>query len=232
MNTINHLAVIPDGNRRWAKKNGLSSFMGHEKGAENLKELGLKALEMKIKYFTFWGTSLDNITKRSELEVNYLYGIIEKQFSQLVEDKRIHENRIKISIIGRWEEIFPEKVKQAMYKAIESTKDYDDYNLIFLMAYNGEDEMLDCVKKIAASDNSDITKETIKANLWTKDFPPVDLIIRTGCEDDPHISTGFMMWDTAYSQLFFSEKYFPEFTPVELEKAVLQFLGRERRKGI
>ncbi|MDD4409812.1 MAG: polyprenyl diphosphate synthase [Candidatus Pacebacteria bacterium] len=228
---INHLAVIPDGNRRWAKKNGFPSFIGHQRGAENFEELVFKALEMKIKYFTFWGTSLDNILKRSESEINYLYDIFEKQFNRLSEDKRVHENKVKVTILGEWENYFPEKIKKSMHKAIENTKEYSDYNLIFMMAYNGDNEMLDCVRKIVASGNKDITMETIKENLWTKDFPPVDLVIRTGCEDDPHLSAGFMMWDTAYSQLFFTEDYFPEFVPENLEKAINQFTSRERRNG-
>jgi undecaprenyl diphosphate synthase len=231
MDNINHLALIPDGNRRWAKKKGLSSFMGHESGAENFENLVFKALELKIKFLTFWGASLDNVTKRSESEVSYLYNIFEKQFKRLAKDERVHKNRVKVTVIGRWEEMFPEKVKKSIYEAIECTKDYNDYNLIFLMAYNGDDEMVECIKKITANNLGNITKETIKQNLWTKDLPPVDFIIRTGCENDPHLSAGFMMWDTAYSQLFFTPEYFPDFGPESLEKAVNEFLERERREG-
>lgn len=231
MSTINHLAVIPDGNRRWAKNNGLPSFVGHQKGAENFEKLVFKALELKIKYFTFWGTSLDNITKRSESEVNYLYDIFEKQFNRLADDKRIHENKVRVRVIGRWKDLFPEKIKVAIERAIDKTKDYSDYNLIFMMAYNGDDEMIECVNKITSSGIVNVTNEIIKDHLWTKELPPVDLIIRTGCEDDPHISAGFMMWDTAYSQLFFTEEYFPEFGPDSFEKAIIQYSERERRKG-
>lgn len=231
MSTINHLAVIPDGNRRWAKNNGLPSFVGHQTGAENFEKLVFKALELKIKYFTFWGTSLDNITKRSESEVNYLYDIFEKQFNRLADDKRIHENKVRVRVIGRWKDLFPEKIKVAIERAIDKTKDYSDYNLIFMMAYNGDDEMIDCVNTIISNGIVNVTNEVIKEHLWTKELPPVDLIIRTGCEDDPHISAGFMMWDTAYSQLFFTEEYFPEFGPDSFEKAIVQYSERERRKG-
>jgi undecaprenyl diphosphate synthase len=231
MNNITHLAVIPDGNRRWAKKNGLPSFIGHQKGAENFERLVFKALEKDIKYFTFWGASMDNITKRSESEVNYLYEIFDNQFKRLADDKRIHEKRVKVTVLGRWEKMFPEKIKESIRTAIKNTADYSDYNLIFLMAYNGDDEMLDCINGIVASGASEVTDEMVKSHLWTKDLPPVDIVIRTGCEGDPHLSAGFMMWDTAYSQLFFTEEYFPEFGPESFGKAIDDCMQRERRVG-
>lgn len=231
MNNITHLAVIPDGNRRWAKKNGLPSFIGHQKGAENFERLVFKALENDIRYFTFWGASMDNITKRSESEVNYLYEIFENQFKRLANDKRIHEKKVKVTVLGRWEEMFPEKIKESIRAAIRNTAGYSDYNLIFLMAYNGDDEMLDCINRIVSGGVSGITSDMVKSHLWTKDLPPVDMVIRTGCEGDPHLSAGFMMWDTAYSQLFFTEEYFPEFGPESLGKAIEDYTQRERRVG-
>lgn len=231
MDTINHLAVIPDGNRRWAKEKGLPSFIGHQKGAENFEALVFKALEMDIKYFTFWGTSLDNITKRSESEVGHLYDIFEEQFNRLAKDERIHEKKVRVRVIGRWQELFPDRVKQAINKAVEITASYNSYNLNFMMAYNGDDEMLDCIQKIVKESPAEVSSDIIKAHLWTKELPSVDLIIRTGCEDDPHISAGFMMWDTAYSQLFFTEEYFPAFSPESFEKAITGACNRERRKG-
>lgn len=230
MNIPNHVALIPDGNRRWAKQQGLASFMGHQKGAENFEKLVFKALELKISHLTLWGTSLDNITKRSESEVNYLYGIFRDQFNRLANDERVHKEKVKVNIIGRWEEYFSDEAKEAMRKAVEMTKDYTEHNLTFLMAYNGDDEMIDCIKKIKISD-AEVTGESIKANLWTKGLPPVDFVIRTGCEKDPHLSAGFMMWDTAYSQLYFTEKFFPDFSPVFLEEAIKDYSERERRNG-
>jgi undecaprenyl diphosphate synthase len=227
-NIPNHIALIPDGNRRWAKKRGLPSVVGHTKGYGGLEKILMKSLELNIPYFTFWGASLDNITKRSKKEVSYLFDIFEKQFERISSDKRIHENKVRIRVLGKWEEYFPTKVNQSIKKAIEKTKNYSNYNLTFLMAYNGTDEMIDCIKKLQ---KGVVNEKTIKQNLWTKELPRVDLVIRTGCENDPHSSAGFMMWDTAYSQLFFSKTFFPSFSPKEFEEIIKDYSKRQRRNG-
>ncbi|MCK9446807.1 polyprenyl diphosphate synthase [bacterium] len=230
MKIPNHVAIIPDGNRRWAKKKGLASFMGHEKGSDTSEKLIEKALEMKIPYLTIWGSSLDNILKRSKSEVNYLLKIFEKEFNKLADNEKVHQNKVKVEVIGKWREHFPESTKQAIENAIKKTKDYDKYVVTFLMAYNGTDEMIDCIKKIKEK-RGEVNEKTIVTNLWTKDLPPVDLLIRTGCENDPHLSAGFMMWHTAYSQLYFTNKYFPDFKEKQFEEAIKEYSERDRRKG-
>lgn len=227
MNIPNHVALIPDGNRRWAKEKNLPSFIGHQKGAETLEKIIYKFLEFKIPYLTFWGTSLDNITKRSKTEVNYLFNIFEEQFNKIADDKEIHKNQVKIEVVGRWKEYFPEKTIKAIEKAIDQTKNYNKFFLTFLMAYNGSDEMIDCIKNI----KGEVTEEKIKENLWTRNLPAVDFVIRTGCKNDPHNSAGFMMWDTSYSQLYFTNKFFPDFKGKAFESAINDYSKRERRKG-
>jgi len=226
----NHVAVIPDGNRRWAKKRGLPSFVGHQKGVDALENILDKFLEMKIPYFTFWGSSMDNITKRTKSEVSYLFDIFENQFKRISDHERIHKNKVKIIVLGKWEELFPQKTIKAIKEAMEKTRSYDKHVLTFLMAYNGDDEMIECMKTIKKKELVP-NERTIKQNLWTKDLPPVDLIIRTGCSDDPHNSAGFMMWDAAYSQLYFTDKLFPNFKGKEFEKAIEDYIDRERRLG-
>lgn len=230
MNIPQHVAVIPDGNRRWAKKKALASFMGHEKGGSASEAIIEKALEMKIPYLTIWGSSLDNITKRSKSEVNYLFDIFTKEFEKLVNEEKIHKNKVKVMVIGKWREYFPTKTIKAIEEAIEKTKKYDKHFLTFLMAYNGTDEIIDCIKRIKEK-RGDVNEKTIKDNLWTKDLPPVDLLIRTGVENDPHLSAGFMMWHTAYSQLYFTSKYFPDFKAKQFEEAIKDYSDRKRRKG-
>lgn len=229
-NLPKHVALIPDGNRRWAKKKGLAAFLGHEKGVDTFKIVLEQVIKMKIPYFTFWGTSLDNITKRPKGEINYLYGIIEKQFREIADDERTHKNKVKIQVLGRWEEFFPLKARNAIKRAIEKTKHYNSFHLTFLMAYNGTDEMKECIKTLRGQKGK-ITEKTIKQNLWTKNLPAVDLVIRTGIDGDPHMSAGFMMWDIAYAQLYFTETYFPAFSGKEFEKAVFDYSERQRRKG-
>ncbi len=230
MKIPNHVAIIPDGNRRWAKKRNLATFLGHEKGSDTSEKIIEKALEMKIPYLTIWGSSLDNILKRSKSEVNYLFKIFEKEFNKLAENEKVHKNKIRVEVIGKWREYFPESTKTAIENAIKKTKKYDKYLITFLMAYNGTDEMIDCIKKIKEK-RGDVNEKTIIENLWTKDLPPVDLLIRTGCENDPHLSAGFMMWHTAYSQLYFTNKYFPDFKEKQFEEAIKDYSERERRGG-
>ena len=236
-NIPNHVVVIPDGNRRWAKKKGLASivghkvsFSGHQKGASSAEEVIKKALELKIPYLTIWGSSLDNVLKRSKSEISYLYKIFKEEFEKIAEEEGMHKNKVRIEVIGRWKEYFSEDLKKAINNAIEKTKNYDKHVLTFLMAYNGDDEMIECMK-ILKKKGSPISEKTIKENLWTKNLPKVDLIIRTGCSKDPHNSAGMMMWDTAYSQLYFTDKLFPDFKGKEFEKAIKDFIDRERRLG-
>ena len=233
-NIPNHVAVIPDGNRRWAKKQGLRPWIGHEVGMKSFEKVLEKSLELKIPYLTFWGGSWDNLTKRPKIEIKFLFKIYADEFKRIAKDKRVHQNKVRIDVLGRWREILPEETKKAIEKAREATKDYNKYFLTFLLAYNGTDEMMACVQKItnlSKEKTIKVTEKLIKENLWTKDLPPVDLIIRTGCEDDPHISAGFMMWDAAYSQLYFTRTFLPVFGPKEFEEIIKNYSKRRRRKG-
>jgi undecaprenyl diphosphate synthase len=233
-NVPKHIAIIPDGNRRWAKKRGLQPWMGHRAGVKSFEKVLEKSRELKIPYITFWGGSWDNLTKRSKTEVTFLFRIYTEQFKRIIKDKRIHQNKVKVNVLGRWKEILPKTTQETIKKAIEVTKDYNNFFLTFLLAYDGRDEMLACIQRIAQlfrDKKIKINKDLIKKNLWTKDLPPVDLVIRTGCEEDPHMSAGFMMWDTAYSQLYFTETFFPAFGPREFEKIIEDYSKRERRLG-
>jgi len=233
-NIPNHVAIIPDGNRRWARKKGIKAWIGHRVGVKAFEKILDKSRELKIPYITFWGGSWDNLTKRSKIEINFLFKVCTEQFKRVADDKRIHQNKVKINVLGRWKEILPKETQEAIEKAVEVTKNYNNFFLTFLLAYDGTDEMLDCVQKIAKISQDKkikISKNLIKENLWTKDLPPVDLIIRTGCEGDPHNSAGFMMWNTAYSQLYFTQTLFPEFGPKEFEEIIEDYSKRERRLG-
>lgn len=234
INIPKHIAIIPDGNRRWAKKKHLPTQFGHRQGAKTLEGVLKKAADLKIPYITFWGSSWDNLTRRSKSEIDFLFKLFAEQFKKIALDKRVRENGIKVNVLGRWRELLPESTKKEIEKSIESTKHNKKYFLTFLLAYNGTDEMINCAQKIvnsARGKSVQVTENTIKENLWTKDLPPVDLVIRTGCDGDPHLSAGFMMWDTAYSQLYFTKTFFPAFSPKEFEKVIKDFSNRERRIG-
>lgn len=228
-----HVALVPDGNRRWARKRGFQSWIGHRAGVKSLEKILDRVLKLGISYFTFWGGSVDNLVKRSKIEVKFLVRAYTEQFKKIAKDKRIHQNEVKINVFGELEKYLPGDTQNAIKKAIEATKNYNRYFLNFLLAYNGTNEMVDCIQKIVdtTKDKKVVTKDSIQKNLWTKDLPPVDLLIRTGCGEDPHISAGFMMWDTAYAQLYFTKTFFPAFTADDFETAVKNYSNRERRIG-
>ena len=237
MNLPQHIVLIPDGNRRWARKRGLPPFFGHRQGVKTLEKILKAALDLKIPYFTFWGTSLDNVTKRSSSEVNFLFKLFERHFKKLAKVREVHQNGVRINVLGRWEKLFPEKTKKAIREAIEKTKNYKNYQLTFLMAYSGIDEMTTAIRGIAEFriQNSElrINEESIKANLWTKDLPAVDLVFRTASERNnwSHLSAGLMMWDLADAQIYFTQTLFPDFSVAEFKKAIKQYSQTERRMG-
>ncbi len=226
-----HVAIIPDGNRRWARSNNLAIWEGHEAGAKNTEDIIKQAFELGIKQLSLWGSSLDNLKKRPANEKRALLNIYKKYFSRLIDSKDIHENRAKINVIGKWEDHFPESLKKIIRECVEKTKGYKNYFLNLFLAYSGDDEMLEAIKEIAEKYDSakDVTHEIIKENLMTKDLAPVDLLIRTG--GDPHLSGGFMMWDIANAQLYFSDKFYPDFNENEFKKAIEEYQRRERRLG-
>jgi len=196
-----------------------------------LEKILEKARDLGILYFTFWTASWDNLTKRSEREVEYLFKVLEEQFRRVLDDKRTFENEVKVNVFGKWMGITPKKTQKVIKQLIQKTRNFNKHVLTFLLAYNGTDEMMEAIKEISKKGTRKITKDTIKQNLWTKDLPPVDLVIRTGCQEDPHNSAGFMMWDTVYSQLYFTKTLFPAFSPREFEKVIKDYSKRERRLG-
>ncbi|NTV41502.1 MAG: di-trans,poly-cis-decaprenylcistransferase, partial [Candidatus Moranbacteria bacterium] len=227
----NHIAIGPDGNRRWAKERGLNPWQGHEAGAQNTEKLLKKALAMGVKCVSLWGSSVENLTKRPLLEKKELLRIYEEYFAKLIRSSDIHDNQVRINFIGKWEDQFPESLKRIMREGLEVTKNYSKHILNFFVAYSGDDEMLEAIRGISKDrlPAESITKETVKKYLMTRDLPLVDYLIRTGGE--PHLSAGFMMWDIANAQLFFSDKFYPDFDEKEFEIAILDYGSRGKRYG-
>ena len=231
-NIPTHIAIIPDGNRRWARKYGLEAWEGHEEGAKNLEKVLRANLDLGVRYVTFWGSSLDNLKKRPLSEKKALLDIYRRYFLKLTESKDIHSNQVQVNVIGKWEEQFPEFVKKAIRKCISGTEKYSKHFLNFLLAYSGDDELIEAANNILARCKGKVKRVTakiIKENLMTRDLPPVDLLVRTGGE--PHMSTGFMMWDIANAQMYFSEILWPDFNAGKMREAVLDYSRRVRRYG-
>lgn len=230
-----HLVIIPDGNRRWAKKRGLHPWFGHRAGAKALEKILKIVDELDIFCFSFWAASRDNILKRSKKEVSFLLELFRINFNRLLKEKRIYEKKMKVNFFGDWQKYFPVRVKSPMEKLIEATKNYHDYFLNFFIMYDGQEEMLEAIRKIVKKSKGQpqlkITEQTLKENLLTKELPPVDFLIRTGVDNDPHWSAGFMMWDCAYSQFYFTKTFWPAFGQEEFLKALKDYQKRERRFG-
>lgn len=227
----NHLAIIPDGNRRWAKEKGLESWEGHEAGAKAIENLVQTALECGIKCFSIWGSSMDNLIKRPISEKKALLDIYQRYFKKLLAGKEIHEQEARVNVIGHWEVQFPESLKKIIRETIEKTVHYKKRMLNFMLAYSGTDDMLQAIEKINRKYERGmrITADILKENLMTAHLPKVDFMIRTGGE--PHNSNGFLMWDTADAQLYFYEGNFPDFKGLKLKEALEEYARRQRRFG-
>jgi undecaprenyl diphosphate synthase len=227
----NHVAIIPDGNRRWARKRGLAPQDGHVEGAKNFEILIKAALRRKIKCLSIWGSSMDNLLKRPISEKRALLKIYGDYFNRLISSPEIYENEVQINVIGRWEEQFPASLKKIIHSAIQKTRHFKKRMLNFMLAYSGLDDMLQAVENINKKYQKGvrITASMLKENLMTNSLPPVDYVIRTGGE--PHNSNGFLMWDAADSQLYFAQENFPDFSEAEFEKALDDYAKRDRRYG-
>ena len=225
-----HIALIPDGNRRWARERGLVPWKGHEKGAERFFEIAEHAFSKGIPYVTLWAASADNLTKRSGIEIKFLCSIVRRELESKRTIARFMDNHIRVRFIGQWKKLVQDdKLIAVIGKREEETKKFTQRNLTVLFGYDGTREMIEAIKKLRRTPEVPIDYDTVKENLMTAALPPVDLVIRTGGE--PHWSAGFMMWHTADSQFYFTPKLWPDFDTKELQKAFDDYAKRERRFG-
>ena len=223
-NVPRHIAIILDGNRRYARKKGILQFKGHEVGFNKIKDLLGWCIELGIKEVTLYCFSTENFN-RGKKEVEYLFNLFRNKVKDFKEDKQIHDNKVKISVVGRIA-MFPEDMQKEMNEIMEMTKDYSNYRLNLALAYGGRGEIVDAIKKIIDSGVKDIDETVIKENLYLKD--DVDLMIRPGGE---HRLSNFLLWQNSYAELYFSDKLWPEFSKEDLIEAVRWFKERKRRFG-
>lgn len=224
--SVGHVAIIPDGNRRWAKKRGKFPWDGHKEGVKAFEKILARALELDVYCLTFWGMSKDNISKRAAREVKYLLSAFSRTLMAMGKSAELKKNDVKVSILGDWRTQFPKALVTLGEKTIEETRERKKHILNLLFCYDGKSEMIEAFTRAISSKKDFVSP---KEFLMTRNLPPVDLVIRTG--GDPHLSAGFMMWDTADAQLHFSEKLWPDFTPEDFERAIADFKHRERRFG-
>jgi tritrans,polycis-undecaprenyl-diphosphate synthase [geranylgeranyl-diphosphate specific] len=227
-----HVAVIMDGNRRYAKEFGLLVAEGHEKGKEKLEEMMDWCLELGIKVLTVYAFSTENVARETD-EVNILMRMFSQNFKKLADDERVHMHRIRVRVLGQ-KDMLPDDVKGAIEYAEEKTKDYDGYFFNIAVGYGGRQELLQAVKRVAEDVRDgkigveDIDEGSFYRYLYTSDLPDPDLILRTSGEE--RISN-FLLWQLAYSELYFSDVYWPGFRKVDFLRAVRSFQLRRRRFG-
>lgn len=222
-----HLGIIIDGNRRWAAKEGSSSFRGHKKGLDNVQRIVERANELGVKILTLYTFSTEN-WKRPKKEVSYLMKLLGEAFAKK-NIKKLHQKEIKLQAIGQKERL-PRSLQKKIKEAEKLTQNNKKGILNLAVSYGGRSEIIQAVKNIIKKKISanKITEDLINKNLWTAGLPYPDLIIRTGGEKR---LSNFLTWQSAYSELYFTKKLWPEFTEKDLDEALLDFSRRHRRFG-
>ena len=219
-----HIGIIMDGNGRWAKERGKPRTFGHQEGLQAAKRIVKAASEMGVDYLSLYTFSTEN-WKRSETEVNFLMQLLIKHLREQLSFLR--ENSIKLvhtGFLGR----LPKAVQKEIVDMEELTKDLPGMIANLVINYGGRDEIVRAVKRLQEKGESEITEETLSAAMDHPDIPDPDLIIRTGGELR---LSNFLLWESAYSELYFSRKYWPDWQAEDLKEAIDAFTSRNRRYG-
>ena len=224
MKTIpQHVAIIMDGNRRWAKERGLPVLAGHQKVADEILEpLVEYAAKQGVAYITFWAFSTENWNRdRAEVEgiMRIFRHVIGKRW------QRLHEKGVRVRVIGDISK-FSSDIKESLDKVIEQTKNNTKITAVFALNYGGHDEILRAVNRLAG--NTPVTEEMFATSLDTSGIPDPDLIVRTSGE---RRLSGFLPWQSVYSELYFPNWYMPEFTPEKFDEVLDEYAKRKRRFG-
>lgn len=225
-----HVGIILDGNRRFAKKLMLKPWKGHEWGAKKVTKFLEWCKELGIKEATLYMFSIENFNRPKE-EFDYLMELFKKEFTGLLTKKEVDEDKIKIRFVGRLN-LLPKEIQEIMKKVMEKTKDYNGYRVNFAIAYGGRAEIVDAIKKIAEEARQgkikvqEIDEKEVEKHLYLSSEP--DLIIRTSGEQR---TSGFLIWQACYSELYFSPKMWPEFEKEDFLEAINSYTQRERRFG-
>lgn len=224
-----HIAIIMDGNGRWAKEKNRPRTAGHYQGTENVRNIAIKANDMGVKVLTLYAFSTEN-WKRPQEEVNYLMGLPAIFINKFL--KELMEKGIKIATIGDLS-AFPDSTRKVLEEAMEKTRDNKNMTLVFAMNYGGRKDIVDGINKYVDDYTSGrvtekMTEELFNSYLSTAEYPEIDLMIRTSLD---YRLSNFLLWQLSYTELYFTSTYWPDFTPEEFEKAIDSFTKRSRRFG-
>lgn len=223
---LNHIAIIMDGNRRWAKEKNLPSAMGHKKGVEALKTAVKSCHKFGIKYLTVYAFSTENWNRKPE-EVNFLMELLAHTIKN--ELNELYDNGVVIKFIGDLTQL-NKKLQKILNDSMEKTKNNTGVNLQIAFNYGSRNEIVNAVKSVVKKGikEEDITEELLSKELYTSEIPDPDLLIRTGGE--MRISN-YLLWQIAYAEFLVTPKYWPEFGEEEMSEAVVEFKNRQRRYG-
>ena len=230
MNVPSHIAIIMDGNGRWAKEKGMVRLRGHQAGMESLVEIVRACSDMGVGYLTVYAFSTEN-WKRPADEVSGIFSLLVRYVAK--ELKELQENNVRIRLLGDIDPL-PEVSRKAVQKAVDETA--ANTGLVFNIAinYGGRAEIVRAAKQLARQaaegklDPDDIDEDLFSGQLYTADMPDPDLIIRTGGEMR---LSNFLTWQSSYSEIYVTDTYLPDFTPEKLKEAIEAFNGRDRRYG-
>ena len=229
-----HVAIIMDGNRRYAKLQGNKNILkGHELGVDILENVLDWSIELGIEIITAYAFSTENFN-RPESEVDGLMKLFVINFKRLVDHEKIHKNEVRVKVVGRTE-LLPDEVKEAIRDAEEATKHYNKRFFNLAIGYDGRLEIIDSIKKIIKDVGDgkitadDVDEELVSKNLYTEGIDDPNLIIRTSGEER---LSGFLLWQSSYSELYFCETLWPELRKLDFLRAIRSYQARERRFGV
>ncbi len=228
----NHVAIITDGNRRFAISRGLSSNEGHVRGKEKLEDVLEWCREIGIKVVTVYGFSTENFSRNPE-EVQFLFELITDSLYELIEDRRVKDNGIRVKVLGKIDAL-PKKLRDAIKKAEEETSSNNRFRLNLAIGYGGRTEIIDAVKRISEDvksgrmESGDISEDTFRKYLYDGTIPDPDLVLRTSGEERV---SNFLLWQSAYSELYFSDVNWPDLKKIDFLRAIHSYQSRKRRYG-
>ncbi|VVB59476.1 Tritrans,polycis-undecaprenyl-diphosphate synthase (GGDP specific) [uncultured archaeon] len=230
---LNHIGIIMDGNRRFARRLMLEPWKGHEWGAKKAEDVIDWCAESGIKAATLYSLSYENFNSRPKQELEMLFKLMEKEAIRVAGLQKVHDNKIRFNVIGR-PDMLPKNVQEAFGKLTKATENYKNFTINLAIVYGGREEIVDAVKRIAKSakqgklDIEKLDESTFGKFLYTNGASDPDLIIRTGGEKR---LSGFLLWQSAYSEFYFSDKIWPEFEKDDFVLAIDDFKERKRRFG-
>lgn len=231
-NLPDHIGLIIDGNRRWAMERNLDVNIGHLVGYENLKKRLFDFFDAGIQYLSLYILSLENVKKRKSEELDYIYQIVIRAVDTVINESIVKKEKVRFNVIGKCD-MLPLDVRKKIQELIDFTKDHNQNFINLCIMYDGHEEIVDAVKGIINDGvrSEDINHNLIKKYLWSKNFPPLDYIIRTGMENGARIS-GFLLWDSSYAEFKFRKEFWPDYNKDMVIEDLLEYSKRSRRMGL